>query len=242
MDLFRRVFFAAVLSGIVAGLALAVVQQWRTVPLILEAELYEVSDAHALEHAADPQPVAPHIHEAESLPWAPADGFERNAYTVLATTLVTIGMALLLAALSVLSGIQITPGNALFWGVGGFATFALMPAIGLSPELPGMVAADLGARQIWWWQTVLATLGGLLVIAKFRQGWAIALGGGILLLPHIFGAPPPPDEPSSVPAHLATAFAANTLFSALLSWVIMAAVFGWVLQHRRAVNSRTEPV
>ncbi|MEI2612914.1 MAG: CbtA family protein [Candidatus Promineifilaceae bacterium] len=35
--------------------------------------------------------------------------------------------------------------------------FQLAPAFGLPPELPGMAAADLGARQVWWCGTALAT-------------------------------------------------------------------------------------
>ncbi|HHS82822.1 MAG TPA: cobalt transporter, partial [Devosia sp.] len=100
--------------------------------------------------------------------------------------------------------------------------------------------ADLGARQIWWWQTVLATLGGLLLMAKVRKGWAIGLGGLILLLPHIWGAPPPPDVPSSVPAHLATAFAANTLFAALFSWLIMAVAYAWFFNRWPALDRNAE--
>ena len=41
MKLFQRIFFAAVLSGLAAGLALAAVHQWRVAPLILAAEVYE---------------------------------------------------------------------------------------------------------------------------------------------------------------------------------------------------------
>ena len=41
MKLFQRIFFAAVLSGLAAGFALAAVHQWRAAPLILAAEVYE---------------------------------------------------------------------------------------------------------------------------------------------------------------------------------------------------------
>lgn len=32
----------------------------------------------------------------------------------------------------------------------GFAAFTVAPALGLPPELPGMMAADLGPRQARW--------------------------------------------------------------------------------------------
>jgi predicted cobalt transporter CbtA len=40
MKLFQRIFFAAVLAGLAAGLAMSAVQQWRVAPLILAAEVY----------------------------------------------------------------------------------------------------------------------------------------------------------------------------------------------------------
>ncbi len=43
MEMFRRFFFAAVLAGIVAGLFSSALQQWRLVPLILQAEEYEIT-------------------------------------------------------------------------------------------------------------------------------------------------------------------------------------------------------
>src|SRR6218665_3648864 len=85
MKLFQRIFFAAVLSGLVAGAAMAGLQQWRVAPLILEAELYE--------NAAPEEPVAAATHEHEAGTaahehdedaWAPQDGAERIGFTVAA--------------------------------------------------------------------------------------------------------------------------------------------------------------
>src|SRR5262245_33073681 len=56
MKLIQRIFFAAVLAGLAAGLAMSAVQQWRVAPLILAAEVYE---------NAAPEEVAPaHQHDA----------------------------------------------------------------------------------------------------------------------------------------------------------------------------------
>ncbi len=228
MDIFRRIFFVAVLAGTLAGLAAGAIQQWRVVPLILEAELYEISEEHAPDHAADPAPVAPHAHGGEEGgAWAPADGLERTFYTMLTTLLSGLGFALILAAVSLLSGIGITLANSVLWGLAGFLSFSLMPAIGLPPELPGMEAADLGARQLWWSATVILTGAGILTFARLANPAGLGIGLALLLVPHIWGAPPPPDVPSSVPAHLATAFAANALFSSLAFWLMLAALYGW---------------
>ncbi len=226
MEMFRRIFFAAVLAGLVAGLALAAIQQWRVVPLILQAETYEISDAHAIEHSQDAVVAAPHTHEA-----APENRFNRTALTVLATVLAGLGFALIMGAVSTLSGIEITTKNGLLWGLAGFLAFSLMPAIGLPPDPPGMVAADLASRQIWWLATVLSTGAALLLMAKMRSPAGIVIGIVLILIPHIVGAQLPPDVPANVPAHLALVYVANALFSMMAFWLILGFVYGWLNRH-----------
>jgi cobalt transporter subunit CbtA len=227
MKLFQRIFFAAVLSGLAAGLAMSALQQWRIVPLILAAETYEDA-APAHEHAdAAVHEADGHVHEADA--WAPADGAERTFYTILADLLVAMGFALLLAAVSVLSGIEITARNGALWGLGGFLAFQLAPAFGLPPELPGMAAAELGARQLWWWGTALSTGAALLAVARFRNPTAIAVAVLLLATPHLVGAPQlAADHASAVPAHLATSFAATTLGIGAVFWLTAGPLLGWL--------------
>ena len=59
MKLFQRIFFAAVLSGLVAGAGMAALQQWRVAPLILQAELYENAAPDPAGHDHDTVAVAP---------------------------------------------------------------------------------------------------------------------------------------------------------------------------------------
>ena len=235
MKLFQRIFFAAVLAGLAAGLAMSALQQWKVTPLIVEAELYEAA-APAAEHThAEGTPA--HEHDPEA--WAPQDGAERIFYTVLANVLGCIGFALLLAAASVLSGLPITAANGVIWGIGGFVAFQLAPAMGLPPELPGMPAADLGARQLWWWGTALAAGAGLLALARLRNWLGIGIAALLLLAPHVLGAPQPAGEDTSVvPAHLATAFAAAALATGALFWLTVGPLLGWLSErfdHRQAV-------
>jgi cobalt transporter subunit CbtA len=236
MELFRRIFLAAVLAGAVAGLALSAIEQWRVVPLILEAETYETgSQSHSTEAAGETLVHASgeeHSHDVvaivESEPdgWAPGDGLERTLYTVLATTLASIGFALVVAAISALTGLPVTVRNGVIWGLGGYAAFSLAPAFGLPPELPGMPAADLAMRQVWWWATALATGAGILLIAWFRTWQAIVAGIVFIALPHLIGAPAAPEEHSGVPAHLATAFAASALAASMIFWIILGPLMG----------------
>ena len=78
----------------------------------------------------------------------------RNAYTAAANVLTAIGFALLLAAIFALrsanTGNSVSWHQGLMWGLAGFAVFTIAPGLGLPPELPGVPAAPLLSRQIWW--------------------------------------------------------------------------------------------
>lgn len=222
--MFARILFAAVVAGVAAGLVMSAVQQWRVVPLIVQAEQFETA-GHDRAGDAHAGPAAAHAAEA----WAPANGLERTAYTVLANLLAAIGFAIVLAAVSLLAGIEVTPANALVWGLAGFVTFQLAPSLGLPPELPGMPAADLGARQLWWWATVGATAAGLLTLARSRHPAAIALALALVAAPHVIGAPSVPDAASAVPAQLANAYAANALATGAVFWLLLGPALAWAL-------------
>ncbi len=228
MHLFQRIFFAAILSGLVAGAVMAGLQQWRVAPLILEAELYETAAPAEPAHAHE---AATPAHEHDEDAWAPADGGERIAYTVGADILAALGFAFLLAATSVLSGMEVTARNGVVWGLAGFAVFQLAPAFGLPPELPGMPAADLVARQIWWWGAAIATATAIFGIAKFRTWPAVAVGAVLILVPHLIGAPQlAGTHESDVPAHLATAFAATALGTGAAFWLCLGPLYGYLVE------------
>lgn len=233
MKLFQRIVFAAVLAGLAAGLGMSALQQWKVVPLILVAEGYEAAPADHAHDAATPA----HTHDTEA--WAPADGLERTAYTVLANVLTSIGFALLLAAVSALAGIEITAGNGVLWGLGGFLAFQLAPAMGLPPELPGMAAAELGARQLWWWGAALSTGAGLLAVAKFRSSISIAVAALLILAPQIVGAPQlAAEHGGAVPAELASTYAAAALAVGAAFWLSMGPLLGWLNQRLAAADAK----
>ena len=81
MTVFRSIVFAAVLSGLLVGCFATIAQHIATVPLIMQAEVYE-QQSHSEEH--------------EDEGWQPASGFERNTYTALFNLVDWIGFALLL--------------------------------------------------------------------------------------------------------------------------------------------------
>ncbi len=246
MALFQRLFFAVLLAGLISGAAMAALQQWRVVPLILEAESFEGAEVPA-DHtheagtpAHEHEAVAPaHDHSGDE--WMPADGIERTFYTAATTIFAALGFAFVLAATSVFTGFEVTLRNGVIWGLAGFAIFQLAPAFGLPPELPGMPAADVVARQVWWWGTAAATATAIYGIAKFRNVAAIAIGIVLVLVPHIIGAPQPAEHASAVPAPLAAAFAANTLAVGLAFWLSLGGLYGY-LATRPAKAPATSPV
>src|SRR5882757_6636148 len=192
----RRILFTALIAGTVAGLFAAGIQHLKLIPLIAAAEVYEAAGTHAdHQHGAAPD------QQGAAPEWEPAPGIERAGYTVVADILAGIGFALVLigaVALTRLGGYAIDARRGLIWGAAGFVVFALAPAIGLPPELPGMEAAALAARQQWWILTAAATAGGLGLIIFAKPAALRALGVALIVVPHLIGAPAAPHAASSV--------------------------------------------
>jgi cobalt transporter subunit CbtA len=225
----RRILFTALVAGNIAGLFAAAIQHLKLIPLIAAAEVYEAAGSHAdHQQAANP----PDAHQHGTAPeWEPAPGIERAGYTVVADILAGIGFALVLigaVALARLGGYTVDARRGLMWGAAGFVVFALAPAIGLPPELPGMQAASLAARQQWWLFTAAATAGGLGLIIFARPAALRAVGVALIILPHLIGAPAAPHGSTGVPAELAAEFATASLAVAAAFWLLLGSVSGWL--------------
>ncbi|RJG44722.1 CbtA family protein [Mesorhizobium sp. DCY119] len=235
MTLFRNVVFIAAIAGLLSGIVMTAMQTYATVPLILKAETFENAGGgheHAAAAADSAQTAAPaaeaaapaHEHDEEG--WAPADGFERFAFTALANIVTGIGFALVLVAASELAGGIANWRQGIFWGFAGFAVFTLAPGLGLPPELPAMPAADLAARQVWWIGTVVATAAGLGLIA-FRSSLVFSLiGVALIVAPHLLGAPQPASHESPIPPDLHHQFVVAVTVTNLIFWVVLGAAVG----------------
>jgi len=241
-----RVLLAAILAGVAGGVFATAAQALRVTPIIIEAESYENAGAPAAhDHAAAPQSTAPagHDHAAahdhgDEDEWAPADGFERTFYTLVANMAVGVGFALIVTAAVLVTGVAITPLSGLVWGLAGFIVFVLAPNLGLPPELPGMAAADLGQRQAWWLATVICTGAGLWIFA-FRRHIAWMVGGAVLIAaPHIWGAPKPESHESLPPAHLAVDFVTATIATSFVYWLFLGAVLGFLIDRAMRAEAR----
>lgn len=210
MKVFNKIFLVALLAGSIAGLFLAGIQHYTIVPMILEAETYEVVGGHEAHVGEQPGAAV----------WAPEEGTERTFFTAINIVFVGIGFGLLLTACYTLCR-SITWRSGILWGLAGFAAFHLAPALGLPPELPGDAAAGVGVRQVWWLLTVAATATGLWVIVFQPVNYLKFFGAALVVLPHLFGAPQPEVHGGLAPEDLRSAFIFTSLITNAIFWVVL---------------------
>ncbi|NKC02635.1 CbtA family protein [Brucella haematophila] len=244
-----RYLLATLAAGLLAGLLVTPAMYLKTVPLILQAEVYEeAGGGHSHDLGHGPAETAPHAQATAEAPAhdhtaaaAPAEEeagaelpFGRLGNTILANLVAGSGFALLLGGIALLLGRPITVQNGLYWGMAGFFAVAFMPALGLSPELPAMPAADLAQRQLWWISTVVLSGVGLYLIVLRGEIWAKLLGLVAIIAPHIYGAPHPEDITSPIPSLLASQYAVASLATNLFMWAVIGLALGWFIQHYAA--------
>lgn len=232
---------SGLLAGFVVALLATLLQFAFLERHILLAERYESgelshfsgagshSDSH--DHATPAEEAAPHDHPEVETPF-----WQRQAKTVLAMIITYAGYGLVLAAgiaLATHYGRPVALTEGLLWGLAGFATFSLAPAMGLEPALPGVEGADLSARQFWWILSAGATAAGLALLA-YGTSLIPRLAGLVLLaIPHIIGAPHPAEFTATIPPELASQYAARSLGVGLMVWVALGGAVQW-FWHRSA--------
>jgi cobalt transporter subunit CbtA len=244
MSLFRNIVLTAVVAGLLSGLLLTVMQSLSTVPLILQAEVFENAAPEAGHgHEAVPSvgAAAPsHEHHHEESAWTPADGLERFLYTAAANMLSGIGFALVLVAVCEALGGLNNWRSGLLFGIAGFVAVVLAPGLGLPPELPGMPAAELGPRQVWWIATAACTAVSLGLLAYSRSAALAALAIILLIAPHLIGAPLPPSHDTTVPMELEARFVNAVFATNLVFWAALGTLAAVVRQKFRAGEEFTE--
>ncbi|MGN8200257.1 CbtA family protein [Salinisphaera sp. RV14] len=232
--LFRRLIFLSVAIGLAVGALLGIGEQFTTAPLIAQAEHYEQPAHH---HAAG-------AHSADEVhAWAPADGAPRMLFTIAADIGVAMGFALLLmVAMSVATlarGTPLGPAPGALWGLSGFAAVFVAPALGLSPEVPGTLAAALTDRQLWWAATVAVVIVAL-AMAVFAPGWKKLPALVLMPLPYLFGAPEPAGSAYAGHGPAATAaleqihqqFIWASGATNLVLWLVLGTACGWAMRRR----------
>jgi cobalt transporter subunit CbtA len=226
MSVFRSIVFTAVVAGALVGAAVTLAQQLGTVPLILKGEVYERAAEPAAAKSAAAATAHEHGDHEHNAAWEPKEGFERNAFTAAANVLTAIGFALVLAGIFALRAHTVTWYEGLLWGLAGFIAFTVAPSLGLPPELPGVPAAPLGERQVWWVATAAATAAGLGLLFLKRSPWAVLLGLCLIAVPHAIGAPHLERVHTDVPEALSRQFIAAVTLTSLLFWTLLGSLTG----------------
>ncbi len=224
--MFQKILTSALLAGFCAGLIAAALQFVFVQPVLLHAELYEGGDL--VHFGADPVSAHPELPGFDAV---------RDGLSLLFSALIYVGYGLLLVAAMALAGERgavIDARRGLLWGIAGYVAFHFAPAFSLPPEVPGVAAADVAARQVWWWGTVGATAAGLGLIA-FGSGfvtWVAA--AALMLVPHLIGAPHPDSFTGPVPPEIAALFAARALGVGLAAWALLGLLAGHFWQRETA--------
>jgi len=237
-----KLFTSALFAGLLAGLIAVLLQFTFVESLILEAEDYESGAKVHFAGGAAPEVVAPSQVAPGAVAQHPAEEpnqglFARFALAFSAVFISYVGWALLVVAglaIAARFGQRISLQTGLLWGVAGFASVNLLPGIGLSPELPGIPAADLGARQLWWISTVIATAAALALFAYGRKPVLIGLGVALLVAPHIVGAPKLDGFSGIVPPELSAEFVSRSLAEAMAAWVTLGLAAAWLWNRKTA--------
>jgi cobalt transporter subunit CbtA len=254
--IFRQIVFYSLLVGVLSGAVLTVAQTWQVVPIIHSAEVFEdvAASVPAIEHAGQLLSAHDTAHEHSADAWAPGNGIERTAYTLLSNVLTAIGFALAIMVVMVASSSlknAVTRFNwrhGLLWGISGYTVFWLAPALGLPPEIPLAATADLEARQIWWLFAVVSTAAGLagLAFGKSPWRWAAPL---MLLVPHLVGAPHAPGamfagQPPAAAAQLeqlALQFIAATAIANIAFWLALGLASAWAVRRILSPSGNISP-
>jgi len=232
-----RIIKSALLAGAVAGVLGALLQLYFVQPVLLHAELYESGELVHFQGSASVEQPAEHDHGAHDHGHEPAEPSDvvRNGLSVLFTTLVYVGYAFMLIAVMALMyerGVEITPRSGVLWGAAGYIALQFAPAFSLPPEVPGVASADLDLRQYWWFATAAATAVALWLLA-FGKTWPVWIVGGVLLfLPHIIGAPEPDAFLGTVPPELASLFASRSLGVGFVTWTLLGLFSGYFWNHK----------
>ena len=228
----NRILTTALFAGAAAGLITTLLQLAFVQPVLLHAELYE--SGQLLHNPGTPvSSVQTHL-EIDLL---------RDGLSLLFTMLTYTGYAFILIAMMVLAetqGAVINARNGLIWGVAGFITFHMAPGFGLAPEVPGVSAASVEARQIWWFATALATAAALWIIAFHRGKLLWLLAVALLLAPHLIGAPAPESYAGTVPPELSSLFAARAFGVGLAAWVLLGLFAGYFWQAENRHDETSE--
>lgn len=209
----KRIFASALAAGVIAGVLVSLAQSVSLVPMLLEAERYEMGIG--MDDPGDDNNASNDT------------GFERTLSTLMANVITAVGFALMLAGGFTIRGGEMNWRRGVVWGLAGYAAFALLPGLGLPPLVPGAERPDLYDSQDWWLATAALSAAGIWLIAFSQGRWKKAVGVALLVAPHLIGAPRPDQVGGSAPPDLAVGFAIAVFVVSALFWIVLGGLTGY---------------
>ena len=231
--MFARIATSALFAGAAAGLIASLLQLYFVQPVLLHAELYESGElVHFGANAVSAHP--------------DLGGFQptRDIMSIIFTMLVYTGYSLVMVpamAFAEQRGSAITVRNGIMWGMAGFIAVHFAPGFSLAPEVPGVAAADVYARQVWWFATVVAAAIALWLIAFGSNAFAWGAAVVLLLAPHVIGAPEPDSFTGPVPTEIGALFAARAFGVGMVAWLLvgMFSAYFWQREGAHQASAQT---
>jgi cobalt transporter subunit CbtA len=218
---FVRIINTGIIAGAVAGFIAAALQLVFVQPILLHAELYEGGELvhFGTEHTAS-------AHQELG-----GVDLVRDGISVIFNMLIYSGYALIMVAMMSQAEIRnwatINGRTGLIWGLAGFFVVHFAPGFSLAPEVPGVAAADVVARQVWWLATVIAA-GVAVWLVAFGNNWiAWGVAAALVLAPHLIGAPEPDTFTGPVPTEIGALFAARAFGVGMMAWVLTGCLSGY---------------
>ena len=233
----RQIFLTAIISGFTAGIFLTGIQSLKVTPLILSAEVFEdgelityTSKNHkntniqsTNNHHDEIAHVHDNSHEHEAEAWGPEDGNERFFYSLITNIFLACGFAFILSAIYLYIK-ELNLKNGLISGFVVYLSIFALPSLGLSPELPGTLAAELQDRQIWWISTVVLSSFAFIILFFNKNKMYQALAIILLFLPHIIGAPMPSVHGGTAPQAMFEEYIIATYITNAVFWLFLGAI------------------
>ena len=210
-----RTIISAVVAGIIAGSASFLIQHRALIPLIYQAETHEQTTSHE-NRAGEPS----------------QNATTRATYTLIGDILLASGFGLILCAAYLVTG-RLGTWSGIGWGLAGFATFHLGPAVVVPPLLPGIELGSLATRQALWLAAAFATALGLGLLAFGRKLLKI-VGAVLLVLPLLIAERLPIPSVQAGSAAIEHSFIVWSLVGALVMWLLVGTLSGTLFAHFEA--------
>ena len=212
--MFSRILVSGLFAGALGGFIAGVLQWLFVQPVLLHSELYEMG---ILKHfGALTNSAQPDLNRLQPI---------RDILSILFSMVIYIGYAILLISAMTIHKLKsktiISFHQGIIWGISGYIIVHFAPAISLPPEVPGVAAADLQSRQIWWFITIFFSAAGIWLIAFNSKKLPLLIGCILVLAPHIFGAPEPSSFTGPAPTEIGALFASRALGIGLISWAVL---------------------